>query len=416
MDLLYSILKITSMIATGVFGALGLLTKYKDDKGTITRWGRIALAGILLSSGFSLGLYILETSKAKAAAEKAKTEAEATSQVLKNILSNAQTTAAGLEQTLDQQRRNLERSDYIAVGMENSLAAQRLVVSGNKTILSGVTNSVKKQGELLTLNTGTLNEVTRGLYPIKDVTIGYWISVPTDHVQLKKYVDRFDRELTPLLPRLTFDSRISWIRGGSSEGDSRRYRRFSFGADAPLAPSETTERLAYTILGYSEVQLELFKQPTDPSSYRVSFEYRTTPITPDLKLSVAGGFSSGLSGEHRIDYDIKSKQFSLSASSLPSDPRYWNSTGKILGIPDLLGAQMIVRLPSIMVSGDATVDAYLPEIRRRFELDTLIISLAGGRQFWFRRDMFKKYIDERGYPVYSFIFPSTSEELRALER
>jgi hypothetical protein len=412
MDLLYSILKITSMIATGVFGALGLLTKYKDDKGTITRWGRIALAGILLSSGFSLGLYILETSKAKAAAEKAKTEAEATSQVLKNILSNAQTTAAGLEQTLDQQRRNLERSDYIAVGMENSLAAQRLVVSGNKTILSGVTNSVKKQGELLTLNTGTLNEVTRGLYPIKDVTIGYWISVPTDHVQLKKYIDRFDRELTPLLPRLTFGSRIPGIRGGSSEGDSKRYTSINFDGDAPLAPSETSEKLAYTILGYLDVELKFFKQPIDPSSYRVSAANRM----PDLRLEVTGGFSSGLSGEHLIQYDIPSRQFRLYAPKLASDPQYWSSTGKILGIPDLLGAQMIVRLPSIWVSRDATVDAYLPEIRRRFELDTLIISISGGRQFWFRRNMFQKYIDENGYPIYSFIFPSTSEELRRLEK
>jgi hypothetical protein len=148
----------------------------------------------------------------------------------------------------------------------------------------------------------------------------------------------------------------------------------------------------------------------------VSITNRATPITPDLRLGVAGGFSSGLSGEHRIEYDIKSRQFRLSAHSLPSDPRYWNSTGKILGIPDLLGAQMIVRLPSIVVSGDATVDAYLPQIRRRFELDTLIISLSGGRQFWFRRDMFQKYIDEKGYPIYSFIFPSTSDELRALER
>jgi hypothetical protein len=415
MDLLYSILKITSLIATAVFGALGLLTQYKDDQGKITRWGRTAIAGILLSSGFSLGLYILETSKAKAAAEKAKSEAEATSEVLKNILSKAQTTAAGLEQTLDQQRRNLERSDYIAVGMEDSLAAQRLVLSGNKTILSGVTNSVKKQGELLTLNTGTLNEVTRGLYPIKDVTIGYWISVPTDHVQLKSYIDRFDRELTALLPRLTFDTRISWIRGGTGEeGGGRRYQSFDFAADAPLAPSRTSERLAFTILGYSEVELEFFKQPIDPSIYRETGAFRTSRITPDLRLSVSGGFSSGLSGEHLIEYNVKSRQFRLIAHKLTSDAQYWDSTGKILGIPDLLGAQMIVRLPSIVVSGDPTLDVYLPEIRRGFELETLIISLSGGRQFRFRRDMFQKYTGERDLPIYSFTFPKTSDELRRM--
>lgn len=156
---MYSLLKITSMIATGAFGALALLTKYKDDKGKMTKWGKVALSGIIISSVISLSLYVLETSKARAAAEKAKAEAEATTKTLQSIQSNAQTTAdqqkksleetnilkLGLEKTLEQQRLNLNRSDYIAKGMENSLIGQQLVLGGNKKILSGVTNTVNEQ-------------------------------------------------------------------------------------------------------------------------------------------------------------------------------------------------------------------------------------------------------------------------------
>jgi hypothetical protein len=140
------------MIATGIFGALGLLTKYKNDEGKITKWGRVALAGILISSAISLGLYVLETSRAKAAAIKAEGVAKATAQKLETILVNAQTTAEQQKKSLEETNllklgleKTLERSDYIAKGMENSLAAQQTVLSGNKSILGGVTNTVENR-------------------------------------------------------------------------------------------------------------------------------------------------------------------------------------------------------------------------------------------------------------------------------
>jgi hypothetical protein len=200
MDLLYGLLKVSSLIATGLFGALGLLTKYRDPEGKITKWGKVALGGILISSITSLSLFILETSKAKAKAIEDQAKAAATAQKLETILVNAQTTAEQQKKSLEETNvlklgleETLKRSDYIAEGMENSLAAQQSVLSGNQRILGGVTNSVQKQGELLKLNTSTLNEVSRGLYPIKDVRIGYWIRVPMDHVQLRSYLVPFQQ-------------------------------------------------------------------------------------------------------------------------------------------------------------------------------------------------------------------------------
>jgi hypothetical protein len=159
MDFWYSVFKVVSLVATGLFGALGLLTKYRDDQGRITRWGRIALGGIILSSAVSLILYALEASRAKAASIRAKAEADATAKKLEAILLNAQITAeqqkrslwetnrlkVGLEETLKQQRLNLKRSNYIAQGMETSVATQRKVLAGNRSILTGVTDSIHKQ-------------------------------------------------------------------------------------------------------------------------------------------------------------------------------------------------------------------------------------------------------------------------------
>ena len=419
MDLLYSLLKIISMIATGVFGALGLLTKYRNDHGKITRWGKVALGGILISSGISLGLYILETSRAKAAAIKAQDEAKATAQKLETILVNAQTTAEQQKRSLEETNtlklgleKTLERSDYIAKGMENNLAAQQSVLSGNKKILGGVTNTVKKQGELLSLNTGTLNEVSRGLYPIKDVRIGYWIHVPMDHLQLKSYVDRFGRELAPLLP-LKDDSLPSWITGLSG----KPYETFSFSSEAPLAPKRTSEGVAYTVLGYSQVELQFFKNPIAPSDHPLVSGNWRNGIKPDLKLSVSADLSKPLGqGGHDIEYDLESKRFRIEAFMLSSDAQYWVSTGKILGIPDLLGAQMFGLIRSHMYSGDPAIDRFLREIRRGFELDTLLVSISTGRELRFYGADLQKHVDKDGYPIYSFIFPKTSDELRKLER
>lgn len=422
MDLLYGVLKVSSLIATGLFGALGLLTKYRDDKGKITRWGKVALGGILISSITSLSLFILETSKAKAKAIEDQTKAAATAQKLETILVNARTTAEQQKRSLEETNvlkqgleETLKRSDYIAEGMENSLAAQQSVLSGNRRILGGVTSSVQKQGELLKLNTSTLNEVSRGLYPIKDVRIGYWVRVPMDHEQLKSYRARFDSVLTPLLP-LALDKRVPWITGGTGRGNSKTYDQFSFSAAAPLAPDRITEELAHTLLNYSSVELQFFKTPIAPNDHPLISGNWQSGIKSDLKLGISSDFFGQEADKHQVEYHIQSKRFRLVSFGLLSDPRFWEGSGKIVGLPDLLGAQMFVHLQSIMVSGDPTVDQYLKEIRNGFELETLTVSLSSGREFWFRIEDFQKHTDKEGYAIYSFIFPKTMDELRKLQR
>ena len=90
------------------------------------------------------------------------------------------------------------------------------------------------------------------------------------------------------------------------------------------------------------------------------------------------------------------------------------ATGATVAV--LLGAQMFVRLHSIMVSGNPAIDEYLKQIRGGLEVDTLIVSLSSGREFWFTRAQLQRHLDADGYPIYSFTFPNTMEELRKLQR
>ena len=147
MDLWISGMKVVSIVASGAFGMLGLLTKYKEGD-RMTRWGRIALGGIVFSAVLSLSLQLLQTAKetakqqAEAArsaieARKAEEAARATSKQLKDILTTAQTTS-------DQQSKNLAEAQVITGKMDTSLKTQGDVLAGNREILSGVGEGARR--------------------------------------------------------------------------------------------------------------------------------------------------------------------------------------------------------------------------------------------------------------------------------
>jgi hypothetical protein len=68
--------KASSIVLTGAFGVLGLVKDFKDKKGKITKWGRISLVGILLSTGLGVIAQLMESSKAE------RTERETAAQTL----------------------------------------------------------------------------------------------------------------------------------------------------------------------------------------------------------------------------------------------------------------------------------------------------------------------------------------------
>jgi len=339
LEILLTVFKYTGMFLTGIFGVFGLMVKFKDDQNKVTKAGKIALAMIIVSSLIAIGSQTLELI----------------------ITSNQREKAAE------------ERADAAKKQAEETLAA------------------VKRTEQ-------TISEIRRGLYPLNDVRVRYWISVPTDHVRLKDYRVRFEKELDKVVGFLNKGQRIPGITGWSAD-PGRNVLSFSFDSSSALAPHRADEQLAYTILGYADLELQFYVRPIKPADHpAVTGELRSIP---DLTLPVHSGLDPrGDSGEHGVEYTIGSKQFRLQAFSVKSDPAYWKSNGKIVGIPDLNGCQLFVRLPSMTGSGDDTIDKYIPEIRKRFALDTLSLSIAGGQEFWFPENSFTRHVDKHGLPLY----------------
>ena len=61
-------LKFAALIIGGIFSAIGLLTDYRDKKGAVTRWGKIALFGIVLSTIVAAGTQAIESYRDRATA------------------------------------------------------------------------------------------------------------------------------------------------------------------------------------------------------------------------------------------------------------------------------------------------------------------------------------------------------------
>jgi hypothetical protein len=348
-DLALVILKFGGLLLSGFFGAYGLLVKFKDENGKITKSGRNALILIVTS-----------------------------------------TLVSGLSAAFEIYRDAVRQRTTLEVQAKETL-------------------ETAKRTERL------LSEINRSMQPISTLIVSHWISVPTDHLLMKSYISRFEAELPNALTLLTSTGRFPGYAGGSYD-EGRNPIGIYFDGSAVLSPDRTKEKLAFTVLGYSEIVVEFFKVPIDPKShYLISGEFNNKP---DLTIRLSSGLDvSGMGGNHELQYNMKEKHFKLHGSDISTDSKYWHSTGNIVSIPDLAGSQIFISLPSVMVSGDMNeVDQYLPEIRRRFALDTLILNFGKGREFWLQSKELSRLDTKERIPLYVYTFPKTAEELNKLSR
>jgi hypothetical protein len=121
-----TVLKTFSIVATGLFGALGLSTEFKNkDTGRVTKWGKLALGGIVVTAALSLALLKQEAEteakkqadQAKQAAlqaEAARDSAEATSAALAKLMRAAQ-------DNLDRQTEGARRDSENTLGVLRSI-------------------------------------------------------------------------------------------------------------------------------------------------------------------------------------------------------------------------------------------------------------------------------------------------------
>jgi len=117
-------LQIGSIMATAGFAAFGLISRFKDDKGSLTKSGRVALAGIGLSALLSLSTQSVKAEADRRSSEQADEKHQA--ELAKELDLFAGQSVA-LTQVDAKQRRALAETQLVQDRLSQSLSALQLV-------------------------------------------------------------------------------------------------------------------------------------------------------------------------------------------------------------------------------------------------------------------------------------------------
>ncbi len=132
----YAVLKAVSMVATGAFGVIGILTDYKEDNGQVTKWGKIAIVGILLSATLSLVLYGFESEKTTHDAVEAKHQYEETKNKLDAALADSSRLMSLQRTSLSKSQALEDRLKLTTQSLEKINSASRQMLQEQSTLLA----------------------------------------------------------------------------------------------------------------------------------------------------------------------------------------------------------------------------------------------------------------------------------------
>jgi hypothetical protein len=163
-------LELTSVVIAGGLGIAGTITETKNKKGKLTKWGIVALAGIILSNSFSFIQTYLQREK-EAQEQIASAESERTKATEANI----------------RYKEQIDRLTAIVAKSDSSLKQQLSIQNQTSDVLTQVGQSVDiqnkifKQSEVLnSQQKQTAENIGRTLNPLLPFKINFTLIVKED--------------------------------------------------------------------------------------------------------------------------------------------------------------------------------------------------------------------------------------------
>ena len=257
-----------------------------------------------------------------------------------------------------------------------------------------------------------ISELQRLQNPIKDVKLDFWLPISLDHPELAGYRKRLEQGIDSLLSSRgkNFDSfnrpgdNSVYASVGRSDGTIEKIEIMPWSS---LFPNAGTEKFAYSVLTGQAIDLFFYKNPISITEfpYRKTDAPESTLKAADLKMSFYT--SPGENAKISMQYDVLSRQITLRGFRVSTDASYWEKNNKIVSIPDLVNAEMFVRVFQL-------VGLSLDEKEKRVhaKVETLVLTIGDGQEFWVRNNNLKAY-DETESTIYSFRFPDNMEKLVA---
>ena len=276
-----AVLKLTGVLLTGAFGTLGLLTEFKDkDHKTITRWGKIALVGILLSTLLTFATQIIESHDAQ-----------------------------------EEAARRVETANTLVNGLQTQLEE----IKELRTNLS----------EELDVSRNVLRGVNQSANPLTDIRVGYVLSIPSSDPVFSDYLKRLTSAVRQMKGGMSSPPGLSVIQWGPQTNKPSRVS-FSY-CSTFFMPNPKTEPVPSGLVR-ANLLFAFFKQTHQTGS--------SDQAKPDIAWYLHEP-NPGQCGSLMLTFDLTTQQLTMRATDLPSNPHTWSvNTNRLSSVPDLSLARL----------------------------------------------------------------------------
>ncbi len=304
-----SILKLISLLVAAGFAILGTTVDYKKE-GQVTKWGRIAIIGVIVSGLISAVLLgVEETNKveAKRIAEKADNDKK---QELNIQFSNLVEKA---EKNINTTTETLNKTDKVARNFEQSVTDQKNLMTQTQDISGGVDKSVEQQGNILSQIRGQLSLqqktlqktegieqkqglVARLLFPFGRVHMSYQVKFPLDTPKFQHFLEILEANARSNIKNPAVKIEGMRIFQGLEE---KKIERINLSMDSPYFSiiANTEPKEVADLLTRGLLDMNFFKTEEHPEAQKADLSIRlvTWGRLKDLRSETSGLEEAGLS-------------------------------------------------------------------------------------------------------------------------
>jgi hypothetical protein len=251
--------------------------------------------------------------------------------------------------------------------------------------------------EQLKRNADLLEQVIRGQYPLRNIRASYQFDVPAALPGVEHYRRRLADAMPQIVPRLSSPKfrQLNDIRFAMVEPNIG----IMFCEKSALMPSIAKDADAARLVGSLNVRLLFYRKPVEPGQWPLFVFTGSGAIQPDIEMWFSGG-------DRCIEYRTKPERLILRDIGAGSNSSQWQSSGNILSVLDLRGAQMVVD------AHPRRTDQSLGQLQLG-DFELFIDSLQA---LWLPKTRFMVHQLPNGDVAYEFIFPKTLEEILSLQR
>lgn len=344
-----------------------LYTKDDEGKRHLTRAGRYSIGFVVLGLLISLNTTVLESLNKQRADDRAQSEKQR--QTLERLAELQRQESFNQEQREETRKQEARDLALAQEARDNAKKQKEAILDAEqRASIEGAMREQRTTRGELERHIGVITELSRVLQPIDDIKLNYVMLIPNDAV-LGNYLSRIKKDMTP---RIKFSQstyfRLPFI---DPQGDC-------------VAEEAITDFDSVVILFFKEPQSELALRDAEATFYRKG----------DLSLDVKAS-------EMQLEYNRDSQRVGITFEGGVNIKQAEALTSRIVSIPDLYGAQMIVAVAERAECGGLEYSAV-------FEMDRFSIRF-GNTILVINKKEFDTVVTKEGVELFVFNFPEFEE-------